>query len=139
MYRRVRIVTPLQDNPRNYNNKKIHMSCVTCHVSQVMCHLSCVTSHLSAITCHLTTTLCSFSCQESCRRFCDATADGLVIDRVDKNIFLGKSMGTLKILIFGFWSFISHPYSSVHKCIWKDTQSGLFVVHIPNKTLPFYN
>ena len=24
--------------------------------------------------------------------------------------FIGKSLGTFKILIFGLWSFISHPY-----------------------------
>ena len=30
--------------------------------------------------------------------------------RVFGPYFIGKSLGTLKILIFGFWSFISHPW-----------------------------
>ena len=47
-----------------------------------MCHLSPVTCHLSHVTCHLTTILCSFSCYEILRRLGDATAGGLVIDRV---------------------------------------------------------
>ena len=27
--------------------------------------------------------------------------------------FIGKSLGTFKILIFGFWSIISHPYKEL--------------------------
>ena len=30
--------------------------------------------------------------------------------RVFGPYFIGKSLGTFKILIFGLWSFISHPY-----------------------------
>jgi hypothetical protein len=30
--------------------------------------------------------------------------------RVFGPYFIEKSLGTFKILIFGFWSFISHPY-----------------------------
>ena len=30
--------------------------------------------------------------------------------RVFGTYFIGKSLGTFKILIFGVWSFISHPY-----------------------------
>ena len=37
---------------------------------------------VSHVTCHLTTTLCSFSCSESPRRFGDAAEGGLVIVRV---------------------------------------------------------
>ena len=35
--------------------------------------------------------------------------------RVFGPYFTGKSLGTFKILIFGFWSFISHPYKLVQK------------------------
>ena len=36
---------------------------------------------LSHVTCHLNTTLCSFNCYKSPRRFGNAAAGGLVIDR----------------------------------------------------------
>ena len=35
--------------------------------------------HVSPVTCHLITTLRSFTCYESLRRFGDATAGGMVI------------------------------------------------------------
>ena len=39
--------------------------------------------------------------------------------------FIGKSMGTFKILIFGLWSFIPHPYSRRLKEDTADTQANL--------------
>ena len=33
--------------------------------------------------------------------------------RVFGPYFIGKSLGTFKILIFGLWSFIPHPYFDV--------------------------
>ena len=53
-----------------------------------MLHMSCVTFHLCPVTCPLspvplTTTLCSFSCHESPKRFGNAAAGGLVIDKTN--------------------------------------------------------
>ena len=68
----VQIVAPIPKNPRS---KKIHLSCVSCHVSHVICHLSHVLCHMSP------------GCYESPRRFRDAAARGLVIDREEDFLF----------------------------------------------------
>ena len=68
-----------------------HLSPVTSHLSPLRCHMSPGTWHLSSATCHLTTTLCSFSFYESPRRFGDAAAGGLVIDRVKNTFVLPKT------------------------------------------------
>ena len=34
--------------------------------------------------------------------------------RVFGPYFIGKSLGTFKILIFGLWSFIRHPYYNLY-------------------------
>ena len=66
-----------------------------------MCHLSHVTSHLSHCTCHLTTTIQSFICYESPRRFGDAASGGLVIDRVKIHLFCQKNkLGYLRKNLF---------------------------------------
>ena len=89
---------------KNHNKIKIFVifrqakgrNTVTCHLSPVTCQLSHVTCHLSLVTCHLTTTLCSFSCYESPRRFGDAAAGDLVIDKEEKN---AKNRNRIKIFV----------------------------------------
>ena len=57
------------------------------HQSPVMCYMSPVMCHMSLVTCHLTSTLLIFTCYERPRWFDDVAPEGLVINRVNKNIF----------------------------------------------------
>ena len=60
--------------------------------------MPCVTYHLSPVTYHLTTTLCSFSCYKSPRRFGVATAGDLVCVCIYRGKFYRYNKG-LTILI----------------------------------------
>ena len=56
--RRVGIVAKIQQNKKNWSNKKIYISCVMCCMLLVLCHLSHVTCHMSSVTCHLSHVTC---------------------------------------------------------------------------------
>ena len=59
-----------------------------------------VTCHLSPVTCHLTTTLCRFSCYDTPRMLGDAAKGDLVINKVNKHIFLFEPPHQKKKIIF---------------------------------------
>ena len=59
------------------------------------------------VSCHLTTSLCSFSRYESPRRFGDAAAGGLVIDRVKKSN--KKLQKTKKTIVTSYLSNLGRP------------------------------
>ena len=91
----------LKDPKEEENNHDIYF--VVCHMSRVMCHILGLSFHLSHITDHLTTTLCSFNCYASLRRFGDAAARSLMIDNDNFFIitfsFLTKKNFFCKLLI----------------------------------------